>query len=329
MINFKKIAILTVAAFLLVTSFSPLALASDMKIGFVPMTLSNQYFITMVNGAKEKAEELGIELNVQAPRTHASAQNQLRIIENMITRNVDAICLVPSSSEGLVAALGKAQRAGIPIVNLDTRISPQALEDANLNPIPYIGTDNYVGAKKAGEKALEMLNGDGKVAILTGVPGQENTRDRKNGFIDVVEGKLEIVATQTANWEVSEGYNATQNILQANPNLDLIFGSNDGMALGAMRALREAGKMDEVKVIGYDAIPPGLKSVKQGEMDATVAQFPAEMGKKGVMTAKQIVEGSTIAIDMIENTPTKLITQDNIAQMMEYLDPYTDKNLTN
>jgi len=318
-----KLFTLALISALIVGLVGPAVMAADMKIGFMPMTLSNQYFQTMVEGAKKRASQLGVELSVQAPKSHSSVGAQLRIIENMITRGVDALCIVPASSTGLMSGLQKAQNAGIPVVNIDTQFSQKSIEGAGLNPIPYIGTDNYDGAKKAGNKALELLGGEGKVAILTGVPGQQNTRDRKNGFMDAVEGKLEIVATQTANWEVEEGYNVTQNILQANPDLGLIFASNDGMALGALRALKEAGKQDEIELIGYDAIPAALESVKAGGIDADVAQFPAEMGKGGVTMAYQMASGESIAVNHHRNTPTKLITQDNVDAMINYLENYS------
>lgn len=319
----SKVFILALISTLIIGLVGPAVVAQEMKIGFMPMTMSNQYFQTMVKGAEQRAEQLGVELTVQAPESHSSVGAQLGIIENMITRGVDALAIVPASSTGLMTGLRKAQDAGIPVVNIDTQFSQESMEEAGLDTIPYIGTDNYVGAQKAGEKALEMLDGSGKAAVLTGVPGQQNTRDRKNGFIDAVEGKLEIVATQTANWEVEEGYNATQNILQANPELDLIFASNDGMALGALRALKEADKEDEVKLIGYDAIPEALNKVKEGGFDADVAQFPAEMGKGGVTMAYQMATGEAIAVPSHRNTPTKVITQDNVDAMINYLEEYS------
>jgi ribose transport system substrate-binding protein len=112
--------------------------------------------------------------------------------------------------------------------------------------------------------------------------------------------------------------------MQANPELDLIFGSNDGMAIGAYRAILEAGKEDEIFVIGYDAVPAALESVKEGELYATIAQFPAEMGKRGIDAAMQIINGEEIALKDSESTVTTPITQENVEAMMNYLDNYID-----
>lgn len=323
MLKMQKVLVISLVL-LLLASFSFAAAAQEINIGLIPMTLSNEYFIALINGAEQRAELYDVELTVQGPQTHADALAQLEQMENMISRGVDAIVIVPSSSEALAPALLKAEEAGIPVINLDTKFNQDTLANAGVSPIPFIGTDNYDGALDAGRLALELLGGEGQVAILEGISGQQNTYDRKEGFIAGMEGKLEVVATQTADWEVEKGYNAAQNIMQANPELDLIFGSNDGMAIGAYRAILEAGNEDEIYVIGYDAVPAALESVKEGELYATIAQFPAEMGKRGIDAAMQIINGEDIALKDHESTVTTPITQENVESMMDYLDNYID-----
>ena len=289
--------------------------AKELTIGFIPMTLDNEYFITMVNAAQQEADKKGIKLLVQAGTSHGSAEEQLQIVETMITNKVDAICIVPSSSESLMTALKKAEEAGIPVINLDTRLDADLIASSGLKPVPFIGTNNYDGAKIAGQYALDLTGGSGQVAILTGIAGQQNAADRRNGFADVVDGKLEIVAEQSADWEVEKGYNAAQNIISANPDIVMIFAGNDNMALGAYRAAKEAGK--DITVIGYDAIGDALTSVKNGEMAATVAQFPAEMGIQGVDAAINLINGGTMPDQTF--TETRLITADNVDDFMTYL----------
>ena len=290
----------------------------EINIGFIPMTLENEYFITMVNAAKQEAEKLGVKLLVQAGQSHASAEDQLQIVENMITNKVSAICIVPSSSEGLITALKKAQDAGIPVINLDTKLDAALVKSAGLKTVPFIGTNNYDGAKIAGEYALKLLDGKGKVAILTGIAGQQNASDRRNGFYDVVKDKFTIVAEQSANWEVEKGYNAAQNIIQANPDLNFIFASNDNMGLGAIKAIKESKK--DIKVIGFDAVGEALNSVAQGEMVGTVAQFPAKMGIQGVEAAIKLINGETV--EDVVSTGTELITKENVEKFKTYLAQY-------
>jgi len=311
-----KKALLTL---LLVTLIGVVVLAKT-TIGFIPMTLSNEYFITMVNAAQQEAEKSDVELIVQAGQRHGSAEEQMQIMENMITRRVDAICIVPSSSQGLIPVLRKAERAGIPVINLDTKFDAAAIEAAGLKPIPFIGTDNYYGAQIAGWFALSLLGAEGDVAILTGVAGQQNAADRRNGFYDVVSqyDGINVVAEQTANWEVEQGYNVTQNILQANPELDLIFASNDNMGLGARKAVEEANK--DITVIGYDAVPAALDAVKKGTFAGTIAQFPAEMGIKGVQAVMDIQAGKDVP-EYVQ-TASKLIYMANVDWFIDYLSDF-------
>ncbi|MGB9441841.1 MAG: substrate-binding domain-containing protein [Desulfobacterales bacterium] len=316
----KKV-LFTVFCILLCVSIGTVVGAAEKKvIGFIPMTMNNEYFVTMVNAAKIEAEKQGVDLLVQAGERHGSADEQLRIIEDMIIREVDAICVVPSSSTGLISAIKKAQKAGIPVVNLDTRIDPAAVKEAGLKPVPYIGTNNYDGAKMGGQYALDNLKIDGlEVAILTGISGQQNAADRRNGFVDATKGKVKVVAEQTANWEVEQGFNVFQNILQANPNIGFVFASNDNMGLGAIRACKAAGRKD-IKVLGYDAVSGALQSVKEGEMVGTVAQFPAEMGIQGVQAALKMISGEKVPEVIF--TKTEVIDSNNVVDFNKYLNQF-------
>lgn len=292
---------------------------SKIVVGFIPMTLNNEFFITMVNGAKEKAQELGIELKVQAGDQHASAADQLTIVENMITSGVDAICIVPSSSEGLAAALKKCKEANVPVINIDTKLEDSVLKEAGVE-VPFYGTNNYEGAKSIGEYVAKNFAKGTKTAVLTGIAGQQNAADRKNGFIKGAGDSIKIVAEQSANWEVDQGYAATQNILTANPDIELVYCGNDGMAIGALRAVKEAKKEKQVKVIGFDGVIEALNLVENGEMFATCAQFPAEMGKLGVENAVKLVKGEKAEKNI--DTGAKLITKDNAKEHKEYLSKY-------
>ena len=297
------------------------AAKKEIVIGFVPMTMNNEYFITMVNGARQKAKDLGVQLDVQAADQHASAAAQLTIIENMITAGVDGICIVPSSSEGLVSALERCKKANVPVINLDTKISDQVLKEIGMK-VPFFGTNNYAGAVEAGKYVLKHFPKGTKAAILTGIEGQQNAADRRNGFYDTVKDHIDVVAEQSANWEVDQGYTATQNILSANPDLQLIFASNDGMAIGALRAVEEAEKQDQVKIIGFDAVSEALDLVGRGEMEGTVAQYPAEMGIKGVENIVYMIEDKPV--EMYIDTGAKLITKDKVQEHKDYSKKFAD-----
>lgn len=290
-------------------------------VGFIPMTLNNEYFITMVNGAKQKAAEFGVELNVQAGDQHASAADQLTIVENMITSGVDAICIVPSSSEGLAVALKKCKDANIPVINLDTKLDESVLKEAGVT-VPFYGTNNYEGAKSAGEYVKSNFKAGTKTAILTGIAGQQNAADRRDGFIKGAGDAINVVAEQSANWEVDQGYAATQNILTANPDIELVYAGNDGMAIGAVRAIKEAKKESQVKVIGFDGTSEALNMIESGEMYASVAQFPAEMGILGVENALKLLKGEKV--EESTDTGAKLILPENVKEHQEYCKKYAE-----
>jgi ribose transport system substrate-binding protein len=289
--------------------------ASDIHLGFVGMTLNNEYHVTLANGAKEKAKELGVNIDVQAGDQHASADQQLTIIENMLANNVDGIILVPSSSEGLESALRKCKEKGIPVINADTRLNPAIVEAVGLK-IPFYGTNNYEGAKLAGQYAVQSLPAGAVTAILTGIEGHQNTSDRLNGFKDGAGSAIKVVAEQTANWEVDQGYTAAQNIISAHPDLQLFFCSNDNMGIGALRAVQEAGKQDQIKIIGFDAVSEALNLVESGEFMCTVAQYPAEMGILSVDNIVKWIRNQPYETEI--DTGCKVITKDNVAAHKEY-----------
>src|SRR6266513_1232388 len=251
------------------------------RIALVLKTLHNPFFIDMQKGAEEAAKKLGVVLIVQAAEREVDVEKQMQIIENLIQTKVAALCVTPSGSREIVPAIEKANRAGIPVVIVDTRVDPKTMGESKGKIATFIGSDNYEGGKLAGEFIAKKLGGKGKVAILEGIPGHETGDSRLKGFRDAVKATpgIEIVASQTANWERDQGFNVFQNMLQAHPDIDAVFAASDLMALGAIEAIAAAGKTGKIRVIGFDALDDAKKAIAAGTMDASVAQFPSEMGK--------------------------------------------------
>ncbi len=317
----KKILILVVLI-LSVSLSSVLASGSQeadngaKTIGFVGMTMNNEYHITLANGAVVEGKKLGVKVEVQAGDQHSSAAQQLTIIENMIANGVDGILLVPSSSDGLESALKQCKEANIPVINLDTKLTQNVIDNVGIK-VPFYGTNNYQGAKMAGEYVAANFAKGTKTAILKGIEGQTNAADRYNGFIDGAKDTIKVVAEQTANWEVDQGYTVTQNIISSNPDVELFFCSNDNMGIGALRAINEAGLQDQIQIIGFDAVSEALNLVENGEFLATVAQYPAEMGKLGVQNMVKIFEGGQAEQNI--DTGVKVILKDDVKSFKEYL----------
>ena len=281
-------------------------------IALVMKTLNNPFFIDMQLGAEAAAKALQVNLVVQAAEREVDVEKQMQIIENLIQRKVQAICITPSGSREIVPAIVKANRAGIPVLILDTRVDEVALAEAGGQVATFIGSDNFEGGRIAGEYIVNRLGGLGKVAILEGIPGHETGDARLGGFRQAIENSpgIEIIASQTANWERDQGYNVFQNILQSHPEVQALFACNDMMALGAIEAIAAAGKTGEIIVVGFDAVADGREAIGRGTMDGSIVQHPFEMGKLAVEQAYQLINGQSSPAYIPVNI--ELITKENL-----------------
>lgn len=269
-------------------------------IAFVMKTLNNPFFIDMKKGAEEAAKNLGVDIIIQAAEREVDVEKQMQIIENLIQRKVSAICITPSGSKEIIPAILKANKAEIPVIIVDTRIDEKLLAESGGKFATFIGSDNIDGGRNAAKYIVEKLNGNGYVAILEGIPGHETGDARLQGFREVISGYkgIEIVATQTANWERDQGFNVFQNILQANPKVQAVFACNDMMALGAIEAISASQKKNKIIVVGFDAINDSREAILSGLMDASIAQHPEEMGKLSVEYAHKVIAGESIPTDI-------------------------------
>ena len=269
---------------------------STPTVALVMKTLNNPFFMDMQQGAEDAAKGLQLPLIVQAAERELDVEKQMQIIENLIQRKVAAICLTPAGSREVIPAILKANRAGIPVLILDTRVDSTALAEAGGKVATFIGSDNFDGGRIAGERIIEKLGGAGQVAILEGIPGHETGDSRLRGFhaaVDKAPG-IRIVASQTANWERDQGYNVFQNILQSHPDIQAVFGCNDMMALGAIEAIAAAGRSADIFVVGFDAITDAREAIAAGRMEASIAQNPREMGRLAVENAVRLMRGEQI-----------------------------------
>jgi ribose transport system substrate-binding protein len=262
------------------------------RVALVCKTLNSPFFLDMKRGAEEEAKALGVSLVVQAPERELDVEKQMQIVENLIQTRVQALCLTPSGSRELVPVIAKANKAGIPVIIVDTRLDEPTLKAEAANIVTFIGSDNYDGGRIAGQHIARVFEGgSARVALLEGIPGHETADSRLRGFRDAVNGMahVSIIASQTANAERDQGFNVTQNLLQAHRDLNAIFAGNDLMALGAVEAVAAAGRTAQVKIVGFDAIDEARKEILAGRMEASVAQNPAEMGRLAVRHALEAI----------------------------------------
>jgi ribose transport system substrate-binding protein len=310
-----SILLLTLIWLLPVTSCQrgTIKISEKQTVALVLKTLNNPFFIDMKKGAEDAAQRLGVQLIVQAAEREVDVDKQMQIIENLIQTRVAALCVTPSGSKEVVPAIVKANRAGLPVVIVDTRVDAQALNAAGGHIGSFIGSDNFEGGKLAGEFIAKRLDGKGKVAILEGIPGHETGDSRLKGFHSALTAYpgIQIVASQTANWERDQGYNVFQNILQSHPDVQALFACSDLMALGAVEAIAAAKKTGTIVVVGFDAFSEAREAVLKGTMLATIAQSPYEMGSRAVENASRLLKGEKVEEDI--SVKIQLITKENAA----------------
>jgi ribose transport system substrate-binding protein len=253
------------------------------KIGFSISTLNNPFFVTLSEGAKSVSKDLGVELVIIDAQDDAS--KQASDVEDLIQQGVDLLLINPVDSSAVGASVESANAAGVPVITVD-----RSAESGEI--VSHIASDNVAGGKLAGEFLLEQVGEGAKVVMLEGVAGSSAARDRGEGFLTAVEGKVDLVSSQTANFNRSEGLTVMENMLQANPDIEAVFSQNDEMALGAIEAIESAGK--NILVIGFDATEDAIKKIEEGKMAASVAQKPDEIGRAAVETAVKHLNGESV-----------------------------------
>lgn len=292
------------------------ALADDAKpkVALVMKSLANEFFLTMEDGAKayqkDHANEFDLVSNGIKDETDAS--NQIRIVEQMIVAKVNALVIAPADSKALVPVVKKAMDAGITVINIDNRLDPEVLKSKHLS-VPFVGPDNRKGARLVGEYlAKEKLKAGDQVAIIEGVSTTTNAQQRTAGFKDAMEAaQIKVVSVQSGDWEIAKGNAVAASLLNANPELKALLAGNDSMALGAVSAVRAAGKAGQVQVVGYDNINAIKPMLKDGRVLATADQYAAKQAVFGIEAALKMLKGEKPEVDAdnVIQTPVELVTK--------------------
>ena len=267
------------------------------SVGLSLSTLHNPFFVTLSDGAEEKAKELGVDLIVVDAGDDSAKQTS--DIEDLISKNIAVLIVNPVDSDAVAPAVEDAIEKGIKVIAVDRVVNGVDVDCS-------IASDNVAGAKMAADYLVELAGEGAKTAELEGVNGASATIDRGEGFHSVADEKLDVVASQTANFNRAEGMTVMENMLQANPDIQCVFAHNDEMALGAIEAIGDK----EIIVAGFDATDDAIEAVKEGTMAATVAQQPDLMGATAVETATKLMAGETVEKTL--PVEVSLITKDNV-----------------
>jgi ribose transport system substrate-binding protein len=277
---------LVVAGISLSVGAAQLAHAENYTIGASLLTQQHPFYILLANAMKQQAQKDNVKLQVSI--ANQDLNKQISDVEDFITKRVNAIILSPVDSKGVKAALLKAQKAGIPVITVD--ISAPGIDVAS-----HVATDNYAGGVLAGELMAKVLNGKGEVGVID-YPTVQSVVDRVNGFKKALEKHpgMKIVSIQPGVTR-AEALTASQNMLQAYPNLSGIFGFGDDAALAAVVATKSARVADRVKVIGFDGMEEARNAVdKEPNFVGVIRQYPDKMGATAVETAVKVLKGEKV-----------------------------------
>lgn len=281
-----RIGIFFLCTLLLTAGISASVLAEQPVIGVVVKTMIGDPFqVNIANFAKARGEALGAKVETYGASGHAAIEEQVSIVESLIAKKVNAIVLVATDSKGLAPAVNKSTKAGIPVILADSGV-----EGAEY--VTIIQTDNVRGSALAAKYAAILLNGKGNVAQIEGQPGHETARLRVKGFHAEIANHpgLKLVSSITGNWSTPGAVAATEAILEAHPDVNLIFASSDMMGVGVAEVLRRK-KREDVLLVSFDGITEGTDLILQGKSCGDVAQNAKAMGERSVEIAMEIISG--------------------------------------
>ena len=282
------------------------------RIALIMKSLANEFFKTMEEGARahHKEHEDQYELTVVGIKDEQDVGKQIDYVELMIAQGMDAIVIAPADSKALVPVCKRAMDAGIIVVNIDNKFDAAVLEDKGIK-IPFVGPDNRKGARLAGQYLAGKLKPVDKVAIIEGVPNAFNGIQRKLGFEDAMkEGGMNIVSSQSGYWETAKAEPIVSALTTEYPDLKAVLCANDSMALGAIAAIKAAGKSDDILVIGFDNITAVQKLLKDGKILCTVDQHGDKLALFGIEYALEMLKGKAAPSD--RETPVDLITLETL-----------------
>jgi ribose transport system substrate-binding protein len=279
------------------------------RIALIMKSLANEFFSTMARGAEEHQLEHSdqYELIVNGIKDERDLSRQVAIVDEMIAAQVDAIVIAPADSKALVPVLRKAREAGVVVVNIDNRLDRDVLAEESVS-IPFVGPDNKEGARRVAKQLAAVINKGDAVAILEGIRTSFNAAQRKAGFdAAIADEQWTLVDSQSAEWEMSRANVVASSILSEHPEVRAILAANDSMALGALAAVKSAGRTGEVFIVGFDNISAIRQAIREERVLATADQHGDQLAVFGIETALTLLQSPDTLPKDVE-TPVDIVT---------------------
>ena len=257
-------------------------------IAVVPKSVGLFYWGTVHAGAEAAASKYHVNIVWKGTATETDVSGQVNILQDFITSHISGIAFAATDAHGLVATAQAAQKAGVPVVNIDSGISPQGP--------PLVATDNVTAASKAADILTQLIGGSGQVALLPFVPSAATSIQRQQGFEQELtkHSGVKLVAVKYDQSDISTALSETENILTSHPNLKGIFAANEPGVIGAVHALIERGLIGKVKVVGFDNAPDEVSALGSGQVQALIIQNPFQIGYQGVAEVSSLLQHHSV-----------------------------------
>lgn len=283
--------------------------AGEFRIAVIPKGTTHVFWKTVEKGAKEAGEELGADIIWKGPLKENDRAQQIQVVQQFISQGVSGIVLAPLDFRALVAPVREAMEKDIPVVIFDSALDGKPGEDF----ISFVATDNLNGGRIGGEQLIEILGGTGKVVLLRYLVGSASTNDREEGFLEVVrkrEGIEVLVDNRYAGPTAGEAKTQSLNMIDQIRSADGIFCSNESATYGMLLALRQERLAGRIRFVGFDASPPLVEALADGEIDALVVQNPERIGNMAVRALVGHLNGEEV--DPVVDTGATLVTRENM-----------------
>ncbi|MCF3946618.1 sugar ABC transporter substrate-binding protein [Acidiphilium iwatense] len=291
------------------------AAAGKARVAIVVRDFGNPYWRALRDGAVAEGKKLHVPVSVQAGSSETDSIGENAKISTMANENFTCFGVVPVNATNIITPLISVSRKNIPIINLDTGLDPKAVAAAGLKITSFIGSDNYHAGQIAANYMLKLLHDKGKVAILEGIPGEQNGINRETAFRKTTAGKLTVVQAEAADYERSRALTDAEAMLRVHHDLNGIFAANDEMGLGAAQAIANTGKTRTIRVVSIDGVKEALGAVKSGKLAGTVSQYPYAEGEMAVQACERLARKQPIPAHI--TSPIKLITPQNAARALK------------
>ena len=316
----NRLMVLTLAALMIAfTTVSPAAAAGPepvykldtkvkpakpYKIAVVLKNFTNPFWLTHQKAAEQAGKDLGVNITVLAPTKPDNVEEQIRILEDLISKKVDAVVVAPANTQAIAAGVQKLNAAKIPVVYDNTRGSGGDF-------VAYIGADNVLVGRTMAEEMAKRMGGKGKLLVLEGMPGQQTADDRLKGVKEVLVKNPGIDSvSQTGKWTLDVGRNLTENTLQRWPDLRAILCIGGEMALGAVEAVKAIGKEGKIIISSMDVYPAQVAAVKAGKVDFTISQAPQDQAYWSVVAVIRSLNGEKVPQEI--RTRVVVVTKENV-----------------